>query len=276
MLLTILLLNLLLLLSLSDAGADAKFSPKHDLERDLENLVEKLVQSRLRELETRMREEKEKQAKEEKKLEAKIKEQEKNLETKGQEMDRRVKELEDKMKEEKYELEASKLRMKEDGLAEFCKNVSNNSLKNQSLCDLPIVLISAWRRAPILSSQTVTFESFLANFNSNARPEGGDGVLDLDSGVFTCFTPGYYTVSFSVYAIVGPGHDSQILYLYKNGVQLQESVWVSYAESGAVNAKIGSTGSRIVVRNLFENVCLKCDIPIFSRFSTWMQETLWS
>ena len=102
MLLTTLLLNLLLL---SKAGADAKFSPKHELERDLENLVEKLVESRLRDLETRMQEDKERQATEEKKLEAKIKELEKNLETKNQEMKRRVQGLGEKIKED--ELEAS-------------------------------------------------------------------------------------------------------------------------------------------------------------------------
>ena len=153
---------------------------------------------------------------------------------------------------DKYQLwEASKLRVEVD---EGKENASKNALTNPSLCDLPIVLISAWRRGPITSPQTVTFESFLANFNNNDRPGGGDKVFNLDSGVFTCFTPGYYTVSFSVYGVVGPGHDSHILYLYKNATQLPESVWVSYAETGAVNAKIGSTGSRIVVRNLLEKM----------------------
>ena len=57
MLLTILLLNLVL--RLAEAGADAESSPKEGLEGGFENLVEKL-EFRLREVETRMQDEKEK------------------------------------------------------------------------------------------------------------------------------------------------------------------------------------------------------------------------
>ena len=183
MLLTILLLSLVL-----SRLTNAKSSPKLGLD-DLENLVDKLVESRLRDMETRMQDDKEKQAKEKKELEAKVKA-----------MEIRLKELEYNMKEEKDELNASKLRME-------VENVSNNALTNPSLRDLPIVIISAYRDSAIESPQTVTFESFLANYNNAARPGGGDGVLDLNSGVFTCFTPGYYTVSFSAaMAAVGPDH----------------------------------------------------------------------
>ena len=71
-----------------------------------------------------------------------------------------------------------------------------------SLRDLPIVFISAWQSKILTSPQTVTFESFLVNFNNHDRPGGGDGLLDLDSGIFTCITPGYYAVSFSAHAVV--------------------------------------------------------------------------
>ena len=72
---------------------------------------------------------------------------------------------------DKYQLwEASKLRVDVD---EGKENASKNALTNPSLRDLPIVLISAWRDNPIYSPQTVTFDSFLANFNNAARP--GDG-----------------------------------------------------------------------------------------------------
>ena len=101
----------------------------------------------------------------------------------------------------------------------------------------------------------MTFDRFLANFNNADRPGGGDGVLDLDSGIFTCFTPGYYTVSFSAYGNVGAsGYYSQKLYLYKNGIELPESFWDLYAKDGALNSNIGVTGSRVVVSGLFGNV----------------------
>ena len=80
-------------------------------------------------------------------------------------------------------------------------------------------------------------------------PGGGDGVLDLDSGVFTCFEPSYYSVSFSSYAGFGPTRGSPSLYLYKNGLELPESQWFFYTES-SLNGNVGGTGSRILVSYL--------------------------
>ena len=161
-----------------------------------------------------MQDEKEKHTKEKKELEAK-----------NEEMERRLEELEDKMRKEEIS-------------------------SKPSLRDLPIVFISAWQHSILTSPQTVTFESFLANFNNADRPGGGDGVLDLDSGVFTCFTPGYYTVSFSAYGGVGPSRTDPHLYLYKNGSELPESLWFFYGSHLKNNA--GGTGSRIVVSETFE------------------------
>ena len=89
------------------------------------------------------------------------------------------------------------------------------------------------------------------------RPGGGDGVLDLNSGVFTCITPGYYTVSFSLYGVTGPSISNVDLYLYKNGLQLPESNWHFGKDSGALNAAVGLVGSRIVVNNLLEMLARK-------------------
>ena len=89
---------------------------------------------------------------------------------------------EEKEDSDKKVLEASKLRMEVEELREGI--ASNNALRNPSLRDFPIVLISAWQPNAIASPQTVTFDSFLTNYNAG----GGDGVLDLDSGVFTCLT----------------------------------------------------------------------------------------
>merc|ERR1712212_44196 len=236
MVLTILLLTLVLS-SLTDAGADAESSPKLGLE-DLEDLVEKLVESRLRDMETRMQNDKEKQAKEKKELEAKIKD-----------MEMRLEELEDNMKEEKDELEASKLRMEVEEESSRKESASNNALTNPSLRDLPIIIISAYRDSSIGSPQTVTFDSFLANFNNGNRPGGGSGVLDLDSGVFTCFTPGYYTVSFSAHGVVEPDLPKPTLYLYMNGSELPESKWY-LTHNGAVDTYVGVTGSRVLILHM--------------------------
>ena len=182
-------------------------------------------------------------------------------------------------KERGLEAATSKLRIKkEESLRkEIASNFSNKSaLSKPSLRDLLNVLIPAYHCQPnsVTSAQTVTFDSFLANYNNGDRPGGGSGVLNLDSGVFTCFTPGYYTVSFSAHSAV----DSvdPYLYLYKNAIQLPESSWYLF---GSENLKyfdnIGATSSRILVRNLL-NFLLN-DVTIVSpRFSTWMKETFWN
>ena len=246
----------------------------------MENLVEKL-EFRLRDVETRMQDEneklemklqdeKEKCAKEKKelkemvtamevRLEANNKEMEARLEAKDKQMETRLKELEEKMRKEKDEFEkrerrleasVSKLRseVEESLRKEMASNYSTNALTKPSPRDLPIVIISAWRAYQLTSPQTVTFESFLANFNNADRPGGGSGELDLDSGIFTCFTPGFYTVSFC--ASTASLGEYVWLYLYKNGEKLPESEW--YFGGGIVGdyGYRATTSSRILVSNL--------------------------
>ena len=221
MLFPILLLNLVLF-SLTSIGADAKSSPK----QGLEDLVEKL-EFRLREVETR-------------------------LESKEKEIETRLEALEDKMKEEKEEakkreraLEESKSKPRLEVVEH--SNYSKTALTNPSF---PIVLISVWHQSWITTPQTVTFDVFLANYNIG----GGDGMFDLDSGVFTCFTPGYYTVSFSAYCRLGPNNKYQYLFLYKNGAEVSESGWTFWNPYGGLNDVIGVTSSRTVVSNLLDIV----------------------
>ena len=172
------------------------------------------------------------------KLEFRLREVETRLESKEKEKD------ESKKREKRLEATISKLRKE-------VEEYSNDS--NPSLRDLPIVLISAWHSGTLTSPQTVTFDSFLSNFNNQDRPGGGSGVLDLESGIFTCFTPGYYTVSFSAYGNVGGIHATvQYLYLYKNGSRLDESICIFYTYDSAPTDHVGVTGSRIVVSRASE------------------------
>ena len=73
---------------------------------------------------------------------------------------------------------------------------------------------------------------------------------NLDSGVFTCLTPGYYTVSYSAIGWVGPNNDYINMFLYKNGLEIPESVWDFGENSGSLNDNISVAGSRIVVSNI--------------------------
>merc|ERR1712233_192712 len=189
---------------------------------------EKLVESRLRDMETR--------------LESKEKEMER-MEQNNQEMKRRLEELENKMRNEKDELETRKKGMKtstskqkmqvDDSLRkEIASNFTNAALtvNKPSLRDLPIVVISAWRSCCITSPQTITFDSFVANFN---------GDLDLDSAVFTCFIPGS--------GVLGPAYDNVFFHLFKNGLIVLESE-INFR--GAISDDIGVSISRILILHM--------------------------
>ena len=163
---------LLLSLVLTKTGTDAKSSLGLE---DLENLV-KEMELKMKDMESRL----EKQEKERK-----------NLEAKNKEMETRLEELEEQLKEGNgglgkidSDLEASKSEQKRgaenSSTKEFASSYPHNALTKPSLRDLPIILISAYRGNAIISPQTVTFDSFLANYNNGDRPGGGDGKLDLD------------------------------------------------------------------------------------------------
>ena len=141
------LVILLLSLVLTKTGTDAKSSLGLG---DLENLV--------------------------KQMELKIK----DLEAKNKEMETKLEEL----GKIDSDLEASKSEQKRgaenSSTKEFASSYPHNALTKPSLRDLPIILISAWRGSRIISPQTVTFDSFLANYNNGDTPGGGDGKLDLD------------------------------------------------------------------------------------------------
>merc|ERR1712032_8019 len=234
MLLTILLLNIVLYLS----NADAKSTQEQGCE-DLENLVENL-------LETKMQSERERMELRLKEMEKNMKEKIQELETRLESKDKEMEEFKDNMKEER-EAWISKLRLEVDEslMKDSDTNNSTTGLTKPTLSSSPFLLISAWQPHDLRSPQTVTFESFLANYVYDNG--GGDGGLDLDSGVFTCITPGYYTVSFSAYSHVGPSFDSKVLCLYKNGIEVAESRWLLSTHSVAVNDWIAVTGSRIVI-----------------------------
>ena len=163
---------LLLSLVLTKTGTDAKSSLGLE---DLENLV-KQMELKMKDMESRL----EKQEKERK-----------NLEAKNKEMETRLEELEEQLKEDngglgKIDSDPETLKSEQkrgaenSSTKEFASSYPHNALTKPSLRDLPIILISAWRGSGIFSPQTVTFESFLANYNNGDTPGGGDGKLDLD------------------------------------------------------------------------------------------------
>merc|ERR1711953_609809 len=98
-----------------------------------------------------------------------------------------------------------------------------------ALAEVPYLAVCAYKQVwePEILETAITFDKFLANFNNADQPGGGDGQLDLNTGVFTCLTPGHYTISYT--ASAGNWGDGLVrvhqIYLYLNGEQVPESYW---------------------------------------------------
>ena len=119
-------------------------------------------------------------------MESRLEKQEKerkNLEAKNKEMETRLGELEEQLKEGygglgKIDSDPDTLKSEQkrgaenSSTKEFASSYPHNALTKPSLRDLPIILISAWRDSAVTSPQTVTFDSFLANYNNGDRPGG--------------------------------------------------------------------------------------------------------
>ena len=119
--------------------------------------------------------------------EAQVQELRREMNEKYAEMEVRLmqKEAEMEAKIMKKDAEIKDLTNQVDGVAEALPRAVSSALR-----DLPYLLLCSFQNHWITPSSTITYSSFLTNFNNANRPGGADGQLDLDSGVFTCLTPG--------------------------------------------------------------------------------------
>merc|ERR1719370_1536291 len=72
----------------------------------------------------------------------------------------------------------------------------------EGLRDLPLVMVCAavdgyWNQA----ESVVTYDRIVSEHNNFDKPGGGDGMMDIETGVFTVLTSGYYIITYSGNAI---------------------------------------------------------------------------
>ena len=79
-------------------------------------------------------------------------------------------------------------------------------------------------------------------FNNSDRPGGADGSMNIETGVFTTVTSGYYIVTFSGHVTVHAG-EYTVMYLYHNGIKVYESQFETYSGGDFIQDQ----GSRTVV-----------------------------
>merc|ERR1712210_155464 len=118
----------------------------------------------------------------------------------------------------------------------------------QGLRDLPFEMVCAyqskWDKVGVISYDRISVE-----FNNSDLPGGGDGTMNIETGVFTTVTSGYYIVTFSAYVAVHAGEYTD-MYLYHNGVQLEESRFGTSMFVGSGDDYIYDQGSRTVILHL--------------------------
>merc|ERR1712210_325814 len=119
----------------------------------------------------------------------------------------------------------------------------------QGLRDLPFEMVCAYRGTWTAANSIVNYDRISVEFNNSDRPGGGDGTMNIETGVFTTVTSGYYIVTFSAYVYVHPG-EYTVMYLYHNGVAVEESRFYTEMHMGSSGDYIFDQGSRTVILHL--------------------------
>ena len=101
----------------------------------------------------------------------------------------------------------------------------------KSTKDLPFLISCAYQNLWTTPNSTIPYDRLFVDYNNASRPGGGDGNMDITSGVFTSLTPGHYTVTYSGHATLGPGEWVRF-YLNRNNKSLgDEGHWLSVSDS---------------------------------------------
>ena len=113
----------------------------------------------------------------------------------------------------------------------------------QGLRDLPFEMVCVYKFIWDRENAVISYDQITLEFNNSDRPGGADGSMNIETGVFTTITSGYYIITVSAIAAVHTGFYSD-LFLYHNGVPVQESQFVTSLSGGEF---IYEQGSRTVV-----------------------------
>merc|ERR1711942_555323 len=95
-----------------------------------------------------------------------------------------------------------KLRKREDDFA----NLETSVAEVRKTRGLPYVMTCAYRYRWTTSSARITYDSLLSDYKNSDDVNGGDGIMDIKTGVYTVIKPaGYYTITFSGRAVLQQG-----------------------------------------------------------------------
>ena len=132
------------------------------------------------------------------------------------------------------------------------------SAVEQGLRDLPYEMVCAykelWYEADSFPGSIISYDRVTVEFNNSNQPGGADGTMNIETGVFTTVTSGYYIITFSGNAYVEPGEYTE-MWLHHNGARVEESQIVTSMLVGERPDAIAGQGSRTVVNTLIVFNC---------------------
>jgi len=170
-----------------------------------------------------------------------------DLETDKEQTERKVDEVLKKIEALRTDNQA--LRMKLEKRDADMKSLETSVAEVRKTRGLPYVMTCSYQDAWSTSLATITYDSLISDYKNSDDPNGGDGVMDLATGVYTVIKPsGYYTVTFSGSVVMEPGQYAR-LYLYHNGTGVPETQWWSY-NSPSNGGDTYDQGSRTVTLHL--------------------------
>ena len=160
-----------------------------------------------------------------------------------------VENLQNQHKNQKQEVASLKSEMAKQCKAEVKKEVEKvvPSAVEQGLRELPFEMVCAYKYNWGKANSVVNYDRVTVEFNDNSnRPRGGDRGLNIETGVFTTVTSGYYIITFSGSVNAEPGDFTQ-MYLYQNGLMVEESLYVTNMGLGSGRDFFSDQGSKTVV-----------------------------
>ena len=160
-----------------------------------------------------------------------------HLENKLEAKNVEVENLQEQLKEVKVQFTEIESRMEEVMLSTQKKNENTveevASLKSEmraevkkevdkGLRDLPFEMVCAFKHRWEEAESVITFDQITVEVDNSNKPGGGDGTMNIETGVFTTVTSGYYIVTYSANVNVLPGEYTN-MWLYHNGVAQEAS-----------------------------------------------------
>merc|ERR1712037_76941 len=121
---------------------------------------------------------------------------------------------------------------------------------DKGLRDLPSEMVCAYKGSTGTVG-VINYDRITMEFNNSNRPGGADGRMNIETGIFTTVTSGYYIVTYSATVDVIP-EEYTSMYLHHNGAAVEESRFVTLMHVGSGDNYIGDQGSRTVILHLLE------------------------